>query len=138
MKDYLNKRVKFREPFRPYAPAVLKEYANDYFNIEQESPHMLIAVKAKDNKKEKIAATVHFDGSSRVQTVGKENNLHFWKLLNAFYDKTKIPVILNTSFNVKGQPIVNKPKEAIETFLNTNIDSLVIGDIIIDKSNNGT
>jgi carbamoyltransferase len=138
MKDYLNKRVKFREPFRPYAPAVLKEYANDYFNIEQESPHMLIAVQAKDSKKEKIAATVHFDGSSRVQTVGKENNLHFWKLLNAFYDKTKIPVILNTSFNVKGQPIVNKPKEAIETFLNTNIDSLVIGDIIIDKRNNGT
>ncbi len=136
MKDYLNKRVKFREAFRPFAPAVLKEYANDYFNIEQESPHMLMAVKAKDNKKEKIASTVHSDGTSRVQTVGKENNLHFWKLLNAFYDKTKIPVILNTSFNVKGQPIVNKPKEAIETFLSTNIDCLIIGSFIVDKKKN--
>ena len=133
MKDYLNAKVKFREAFRPYAPAVLKEHANDYFNIDQESPHMLMAVQAKDKKKEKIAATVHSDGSSRVQTVGKENNLRFWKLLKAFYDKTKIPVILNTSFNVKGQPIVNKPKEAIETFLGTNIDCLAIGDIIIDK-----
>ena len=92
-----------------------------------------MAVKAKDNKKEKIAATVHSDGTSRVQTVGKENNLHFWKLLNAFYEKTKIPVILNTSFNIKGQPIVNKPKEAIETFLSTNIDCLTIGSFIIDK-----
>jgi len=133
MKDHLNARVKFREAFRPYAPAVLKEYANDYFNINQESPHMLMAVKAKENNKEKIAATVHFDSSSRVQTVGKENNFRFWKLIHAFYEKTKIPVILNTSFNIKGQPIVNKPKEAIETFLNTNIDCLIMGDFIIDK-----
>ena len=133
MKDYLNKRVKFRESFRPYAPAILKEYASEYFDINQETPHMLMAVKAKESKKKKIAATVHSDGSSRVQTVGKENNIRFWKLLNAFYEKTKIPVILNTSFNVKGQPIVNKPKEAIETFINTNIDSLIIGDFVMDK-----
>ena len=133
MKDYLNERVKFRESFRPYAPAVMKEYATDYFEINQESPHMLMAVRAKDNNKKNIAATVHSDGSSRVQTVTKESNIRFWKLLNAFYEKTKIPVILNTSFNVKGQPIVNKPKEAIETFLSTNIDCLVIGDFVMDK-----
>ena len=92
-----------------------------------------MAVRAKDNNKKNIAATVHSDGSSRVQTVTKESNIRFWKLLNAFYEKTKIPVILNTSFNVKGQPIVNKPKEAIETFLSTNIDCLVIGDFVMDK-----
>ena len=133
MKDYVNARVKFREEFRPFAPAILKEHCSNYFDIEQESPHMLIAVDAKKDNKDKIAATVHIDGSSRVQTVGKDNNLRFWKLLNAFYDKTGVPVLLNTSFNVKGQPIVNTPKEAIDTLLSTNIDYLVMGDFIVDK-----
>jgi carbamoyltransferase len=94
---------------------------------------MLIAVDAKKENKDKIAATVHIDGSSRVQTVGRDNNLRFWKLLNAFYDKTGVPVLLNTSFNVKGQPVVNSPREAVDTLLSTNIDCLVIGDFIVDK-----
>ncbi len=133
MKDYVNARVKFREEFRPFAPAILKEHCSNYFDIEQESPHMLIAVDAKKENKDKIAATVHIDGSSRVQTVGKDNNLRFWKLLNAFYNKTGVPVLLNTSFNVKGQPVVNSPREAVDTLLSTNIDCLVIGDFIVDK-----
>jgi len=133
MKDYVNARVKFREIFRPFAPAVLKEHCSDYFNINQESPHMLIAVQAKVENKEKIAATVHIDGSSRVQTVSQGNNLRFWNLLNTFYKKTGVPVLLNTSFNVKGQPIVNTPKEAIDTLLSTNIDCLVMGDFIVEK-----
>ncbi len=133
MKDYVNARVKFREEFRPFAPAILKEHCSNYFDIEQESPHMLIAVDAKKENKDKIAATVHIDGSSRVQTVGRDNNLRFWKLLNAFYDKTGVPVLLNTSFNVKGQPVVNSPREAVDTLLSTNIDCLVIGDFIVDK-----
>ncbi len=133
MKDYVNARVKFREEFRPFAPAILKEHCSNYFDIKQESPHMLIAVDAKKENKDKIAATVHIDGSSRVQTVGRDNNLRFWKLLNAFYDKTGVPVLLNTSFNVKGQPVVNSPREAVDTLLSTNIDCLVIGDFIVDK-----
>mgnify|MGYP006410904883 FL=1 len=133
MKDYVNSRVKFREEFRPFAPAVLKEFCSDFFDIKQESPHMLIAVEAKHENKNKIAATVHSDNSSRVQTVGKNDNLRFWNLLNSFYDKTGVPVLLNTSFNVKGQPVVNSPVEAINTLQSTNIDCLVIGDFIVDS-----
>ncbi len=133
MKDYLNSRVKFREEFRPFAPAILENHANDYFKINQSSPHMLIAVQAKKNKKDQISATVHNDNSSRVQTVSKEMNERFYNLINEFYKISKVPVLLNTSFNVKGQPIVNTPKEAIETFLKTNIDVLAIGNYILTK-----
>ena len=133
MKDYLNERVKFREDFRPFAPAILEEYAKDYFEINQSSPHMLMAVQAKKNKKEFISATVHNDNSSRVQTVSKELNEKFYELIKEFYLISKIPVLLNTSFNIKGQPIVNTPKEAIETFLKTNIDVLAIGNYILIK-----
>jgi len=133
MKDYVNAQVKFREAFRPFAPAVLFEHVDDYFHVTQECPHMLMAVQAKDESKEKIAATVHVDNTCRVQTVKKENNGRFWNLLSAFHKETGIPVLLNTSFNVKGQPIVNNPKEAIETLLSTKIDCLVVGDYIIDK-----
>ncbi len=133
MKDYVNNQVKFRESFRPFAPAVLEEYKNIYFDIEQSSPHMLMAVKAKPEKKVNIAATVHDDNSSRVQTVSKLNNSRFYQLIKSFYEISDIPVLLNTSFNVKGQPIVNTPKQAIETFLNTKIDVLVIHDYILTK-----
>ena len=130
MKDYVNKQVKFRENFRPFAPAVIDSFKQDYFHISQESPHMLMAVKAKKNKIKDISATVHDDFSSRVQTVTKENNLKFYNLLQSFFDLTGIPVLLNTSFNIKGQPIVNTPQEAIKTFLTTKIDILVIEDFI--------
>ena len=133
MKDYVNKRIKFREEFRPFAPAIMHEYHKDYFEINYESPHMLMAVKAKESKKNDISATVHVDGSARVQTVKKSNNVKFWKLINSFYKLTKVPVLLNTSFNVKGQPVVDSPKDAIETFYNTNLDFLVIGDYIVKK-----
>ena len=135
MKDYLNSRVKFREEFRPFAPAILENHANDYFKINQSSQHMLIAVQAK-NKKDQISATVHNDNSSRVQTVSKEMNERFYNLINEFYKISKVPVLLNTSFNVKGQPIVNTPKEAIETFLKTNIDVLAIENYILTKQLN--
>ena len=134
MKDYLNKMVKFREEFRPFAPSVMKEYQNQYFEISQDSYHMLIATKVIDDKKNKIPAVVHIDNTCRVQTVSEESNKKFYKLLNEFNILSKVPVLLNTSFNVKGQPIVNTPTEAIDTFLNTNIDVLCIGDCIIKKS----
>ena len=134
MKDYLNSRVKFREEFRPFAPAILHEYTNDYFSINQESPHMLISVNVKEEKIEEIPAVVHIDKSARIQTVTSENNLPFRKLLESFYKLTKCPVILNTSFNVKGQPIVNSPEDALKCFLATNIDILVMGDFFISKT----
>jgi len=133
MKDYVNKRIKFREEFRPFAPAIMHEYYSDYFHMEQESPHMLMAVMAKENMIDSIAATVHVDGSARVQTVKKSNNLLFWTLLNSFNEITDIPVLLNTSFNVKGQPVVNSPEDAITTFNNTNLDYLVIGNYLVKK-----
>jgi carbamoyltransferase len=134
MKDYLNLRVKFREEFRPFAPAVLYSHLEDYFEIRQESPHMLIACGATDVAKEKIPATVHSDNSCRVQSVRPENNSRFFALLTAFYKKTQCPVLLNTSFNVKGQPIVNTPLQAIDCYLSTNIDCLVVGDYFIEKN----
>ncbi len=133
MKDYLNKRVKFREYFRPFAPAILEEKYKDYFNLRQESPHMLIACKVKKDKLKKIPAVVHVDNSSRVQTVSKETNFKFYNLIKEFDKITSIPVLLNTSFNVKGQPMVDTPLQAIDTFMSTNIDTLVIGDYIINK-----
>ena len=135
MKDYLNSRVKFREEFRPFAPAILFEHTKDYFKINQESPHMLIAVDVKEEKINEIPAVVHIDNTARVQTVTKENNLNFRKLLESFYEITNCPVILNTSFNVKGQPIVNTPEDALKCFLGTNIDVLILGNYFITKDN---
>jgi carbamoyltransferase len=133
MKDYLNRQVKFREEFRPFAPAVLYEHTSEYFDLKQESPHMLMACQVKEEAKDKIPAVVHVDNSARVQTVKESNNLRFRKLLENVNEITNCPVLLNTSFNVKGQPIVNDPSDAIKCFLDTNIDVLVIGDYIVEK-----
>jgi len=133
MKDHINERVKFREYFRPFAPAVLLEKSSEYFEISQESPHMLIACKVKNSNKHKIPAVVHVDDSARVQTVSKNNNRRFRMLLESFNDLTDCPVLLNTSFNVKGQPIVNTIDDAYQCFLSTKIDFLVIGDFLVCK-----
>ena len=133
MKDHLNIRVKFREEFRPFAPSVLNEYRDDFFHINQDSPHMLMACKIKKKKFKTIPAIVHVDGTCRVQTVKKEINERFYNLISEFHKLTGIPVLLNTSFNVKGQPIVNTPLEAIETFKTTKIDILAIGDFLLTK-----
>tara|TARA_Y100001936_G_C16079009_1_gene676248 strand:+ start:141 stop:1871 length:1731 start_codon:yes stop_codon:yes gene_type:complete len=135
MKDILNKRVKFREEFRPFAPAILEEYTEEYFEIEQESPHMLIAVDVKKEKINQIPAVVHIDNTARVQTVTEQNNPEFRKLLEHFFKLSQIPVLLNTSFNVKGQPIVNSPEDALDCFLSTNIDVLAMGSYFISKEN---
>ena len=133
MKDILNSRVKFRETFRPFAPSILSEFTSDYFEIKQSSPHMLIAVNVKPEKICEIPAVVHVDNSARVQTVNKTDNPTFRKLIESFYEETECPVLLNTSFNVKGQPIVNSPDDAIKCFLSTNIDILAIGNFIASK-----
>ena len=134
MKDHLNIRVKFREEFRPFAPSVLNEYRDDFFHINQDSPHMLMACKIKKDKRNIIPAIVHVDETCRVQTVKKDINKKFYNLINEFYKVTGVPVLLNTSFNVKGQPMVNTPLEAIETFKSTNIDVLAIGDFVLSKN----
>ena len=133
MKDHLNKRVKFREEFRPFAPSVLNEFREEFFHISQDSPHMLMACRAKKNKIKSIPATVHIDGTCRVQTVKKDINLKFYNLIKNFYEESGVPVLLNTSFNIKGQPIVNTPKQAVETFKSTKIDVLAIGDYLLTK-----
>ena len=133
MKDYLNKRVKFREPFRPFAPAVLDIDTHIYFDINQQSPHMLIACNVQKKVKNKIPAVVHVDNTCRVQTVSNSTNKYFYSLIRAFKNITGIPVLLNTSFNIKGQPMVNNPDQAIKTFQKTNIDVLVIGNYILKK-----
>lgn len=134
MKDHINHRVKFREYFRLFAPAVMHEHAEEYFQVSQESPHMLIAVQVQPDKRDVIPAVVHVDGSCRVQTVRPENNARMYELLKAFKARTGIPVILNTSFNVKGQPIVNTPQQAIDCFTSTAIDVLVLGDLVMEKA----
>ena len=107
IKDHINKNVKFRETFRPFAPAVMEEFAKKFFNIKQNSEHMLIATEVKKNMKKSISATVHVDNTCRVQTVNINSNKKFYHLLEKVNEKTNVPVLLNTSFNIKGQPIVN-------------------------------
>ena len=133
MKDILNSKVKFRESFRPFAPAILSEFASSYFDIQQETPHMLIAANVKPDKISEIPAIVHVDNTARLQTVSSSDNLNFRKLIEAFHKETGCPVLLNTSFYVKGQPIVNSPLDAIKCFLSTEIDVLAIGDFVADK-----
>lgn len=130
MKDHLNSRVKHREAFRPFAPSVLAENAREYFAIDVPSPYMLLVAEVISDK---IPAVTHVDRTARLQTVTREANPRFHRLISAFRDITGVPVLLNTSFNVRGQPIVETPQDAAETFLSTNIDVLVLGDHLIEK-----
>lgn len=134
MKDKLNSRVKHRQPFRPFAPIVLAERAHEIFEGEEDSPYMLVVKQVRPEWKDKIPAIVHVDGTARVQTVSKETNERLHRLLTEFDKLTGVPVLVNTSFNVKGQPIVEQPKDAIECFLTTGIDYLVLHDTLIRKN----
>jgi carbamoyltransferase len=133
MKDYLNDRVKHRESFRPFAPAVLEEEAADWFEIAERSAYMLRVVGVRSERRDRIAATVHVDGSCRVQTVGRNDNPGFYEILQAFKGLTGIPVVLNTSFNIAGKPIVETPRDAVDCFAGTDIDLLAMGPLIISK-----
>ena len=133
MKDHLNNRVKHRQPFRPFAPIVLYERAGEIFEGDEDSPFMLLAKRVRPEWKDKIPAVVHVDGTARVQTVRREHNARLYGLLKEFDALTGIPVLLNTSFNVKGEPIVETPQDALECFLATGIDYLAIHDMLIAK-----
>jgi carbamoyltransferase len=134
MKDILNSRVKHRQPFRPFAPIVLLERANEIFEGDHDSPYMLLAKNVYPEWREKIPAIVHVDGTARVQTVSRESNERLYDLLKKFEKLTGVPVLINTSFNVKGEPIVEKPRDAMECFLTTGIDCLSMHDLVITKS----
>jgi carbamoyltransferase len=134
MKDILNKRVKHRQAFRPFAPVVLAERAIDIFEGEGESPFMLLAKRVRPEWRDKIPAIVHVDGTARVQTLRREDNPILYRLIEEFAALTGVPVLLNTSFNVKGQPIIETPRDAVVCFLTTGIDVLVLHDTLITKS----
>lgn len=133
MKELLNSKVKKRESFRPYAPAVLEEKAGDFFEAEQFSPFMLIAAKVKDDKKKQIPAVTHVDATARVQVVNKTTNPRFWHLIKEFESLTGIPLLINTSFNLRGEPIVCTPEDAIGCFKRSQMDSLVLGNYVAEK-----
>ncbi|MDB5619534.1 carbamoyltransferase C-terminal domain-containing protein [Tardiphaga sp.] len=134
MKDTLNSRVKHRQPFRPFAPIVLAERAHEIFEGEEDSPFMLIAKPVRPEWRERIPAIVHVDGSARVQTVTEDTNPMLYRLLKEFEALTGVPVLLNTSFNVKGEPIVETPRDAMACFLTTGIDHLVLHDTLVSKT----
>jgi carbamoyltransferase len=129
MQSILNKRVKGREAFRPFAPAVLEDAASEWFELDGPSPMMLRVVRVRS--RQKLPAITHVDGSARVQTVSREQNARFHELLTAFGKRTGVPVLLNTSFNVAGEPIVESPGDALRTFLASDMDLLVLGDHVI-------
>jgi carbamoyltransferase len=136
-KDTLNRRVKMREPFRPFAPAVLLEEASSWFEFDgtpRESPFMLRVVDVKPEKRDAVPAIVHVDGTGRLQTLTRENNGRFYDLVRKFHEKTGVPVLLNTSFNRMGQPIIETPADAIACLLNTGLDCCVFEDRIVLKN----
>tara|TARA_E500000178_G_scaffold16919_2_gene16147 strand:- start:4654 stop:6492 length:1839 start_codon:yes stop_codon:yes gene_type:complete len=153
MQKNLNLKVKYRESFRPFAPSVLKEDVSDWFEFDKDSQYMLIVSNIKKEKQKKmsdaekklfgieklnvkrsdIPAVTHVDYSARIQTVHKETNKKYYNLIKMFKEKTGCPVIVNTSFNVRGEPIVNSPKDAFNCFMGTELDKLVIGNFYLDK-----
>jgi carbamoyltransferase len=153
MQKNLNLKVKYRESFRPFAPSILKEDLEEWFDINVDSPYMLIVANinkdktinmTEDQKKlfgidklnikrSEIPAVTHVDYSARIQTVYKKTNEKYYKLIKKFKEKTNCPVIVNTSFNVRGEPIVNTPSDAFNCFMGTELDKLVIGNFYLDK-----
>lgn len=155
MQSIMNLKIKFRESFRPFAPAVLAEHASDYFEIDRPSPYMsftadvrkehripinpeqekIVGTEKLNHARSDIPAVTHVDYSARIQTVHYETHPLFHSLISAFYEVEKCPVIINTSFNVRGEPIVCTPKDAFRCFMRTNMDYLVLGNFLLDKAN---
>jgi len=138
MRQLINLKIKFRESFRPFAPAVLEEHASEYFDINCESPYMLLVVPVRKEKRSNIPAVTHVDYSARVQTVKREDNPLYYDTIDAFYKKTGCPLVINTSFNVRGEPIVCTPEDAYECFMRTNMDYLIMGSFLLGKHDQGS
>ena len=155
MQKNLNLKVKYRESFRPFAPSILKEDLSEWFDLNVDSPYMLMVsnisedktIKMTDDQKKlfgidklnvkrsEIPAVTHVDYSARIQTVDKETNKKYYELIEKFKEKTNCPILVNTSFNVRGEPIVNTPLDAFNCFMGTDLDKLVIGNCYLDKNN---
>jgi len=138
MKEIVNTKIKFREPFRPFAPAILEDRAEEFYELSDAGKmyplrYMLAVYKAREGKRESIPAVTHSGGTGRLQTVRKEWNPLYYRVIEIFGDKTGVPVVLNTSFNLRGEPIVNTPADALSTFSRSGIDSLYLGDFVIRK-----
>ncbi|MDD5130357.1 MAG: carbamoyltransferase [Candidatus Omnitrophica bacterium] len=136
MKDTLNIKIKFREPFRPFAPTVLAEEADRLFELNgraSEYPFRFMLYTVLVKEKEQIPAATHIDGTSRIQIIRRQDNPLYYRLIEKFYQKTKIPALLNTSFNLKGEPIVNSPQDAFNTFTKSGMDMLVLGKFLLSK-----
>ena len=131
MKDILNEKIKHRESFRPFAPSILEEHVSEYFDMNIPSPYMLMVAPVK--KPDKIPAVTHVDGTGRLQTVSKNSNALYYKLINEFYNLTGIPVIINTSMNVKGEPIVNTPEQAYNMLTKTDMDCIFLRNFLVKK-----
>ena len=155
MQKKLNLQIKFRESFRPFAPAVLEENVNDWFELNEKSPYMLLVSNVKNkhlkipksnlkglNKVNEVRsilpAITHVDNSARIQTVNKSENPFFYKLIYSFKKITKVPVLINTSFNIRGEPIVCTPEDAIQCFLGTHLDMLLLENYFLIKENQPT
>ena len=139
MKDIVNAKIKFREPYRPFAPSVLAERAEHYFDLRGAAQHyparyMLYVVPVKPEQQPKLPAITHVDGTGRLQTVFREQNPRYYHLIERFGQATGVPVVLNTSFNLKGEPIVTTPANAFNTFSKSEMDALVLENFIVEKS----
>jgi len=138
MKEIVNTKIKFREPFRPFAPSVLAERTSEYFDLEDPERHyparfMLLVVPVREEKRSTLPAITHVDGSGRLQTVFREESPLYYGLIETFGEASGVPVVLNTSFNLRGEPIVNTPTDAYHTFMSSEMDALVIGNFFITK-----
>nr|WP_299341977.1 carbamoyltransferase N-terminal domain-containing protein [Allomuricauda sp.] len=133
MKDKINAEVKFREAYRPFAPSALEETYKDFFDLEVEAPFMLKVCDVREDKKKEIPAVTHVDGSARLQTVSKTLHPRYHELISKFGDLTGVPVVLNTSFNIQGEPVVESPLHALRCFYSTGLDALCIGNWVLVK-----
>jgi carbamoyltransferase len=129
----INNAVKFREWWRPFAPSLKKEAAGDFLESATDSPFMILTAQVRPEKRKVIPSVTHVDGSARPQTVEKEINPLFWRLIDEFGKRTGVPVVLNTSFNLRGEAIVHAPTDALRTFFSSGLDALVIGSFLLEK-----
>jgi carbamoyltransferase len=137
MKDILNARIKRREWFRPFAPSILEERTGEYFEESYPVPYMLQVYKIRPEKRAELPAVTHEDGTGRLQTVSERNNPLYHRLIKTFGEQTGTPVVLNTSFN-ENEPIVNTPEEAVDCFVRTKMDVLVLGKAVVGKERRTT
>jgi carbamoyltransferase len=139
MKDIVNAKIKFREPYRPFAPSVVAECAEKYFelpNAVRHSParYMLYVVPVRQDQQQNLPAVTHVDGTGRLQTVFRDQSPRYYSLIERFGQATGVPVLLNTSFNLKGEPIVSTPANAFNTYSNSEMDAVVLGNFLVEKS----